>query len=443
MNDLNDVNIGAASEPLVVNSGRGQKMTKRHLLIDGLLILLVTASFVGGFIFGHTKKSSAGQLLAYNDTVATSTSDTFDFNVYSEVWNSLKTNFVDKNKLTNKQMFYGSLRGLAASTGDPYTVFMDPTESQQFAEEMAGTFEGIGAELGMKNDTLTVIAPLADMPAAKAGLQAGDKIYAIDGKSALGLSVDEAVKAIRGPKGTTVTLTIIRGGENKPRDIKITRDVIITHSVKTTMRPDGVYILTVTNFNDDTAGLFAQAVKDIVAKKPKGIVLDLRNNPGGYLDTAVSMVSAWVPAGPVVVEQYADGRQVEYPANGQDALVGYKTVVLINGGSASASEITAGALRDYKKATIMGEQSFGKGSVQTLQTLSDGSTLKVTIAKWLTPAGDFINEKGITPQIKVALTQADFDAGRDPQLQQAINFILKPATPVKAPIKAVVPPKKK
>lgn len=443
MNDLNNVNIETAIKPITVKTSQSRRTTKRHLLIDSLLILLVTVSFVGGFVFGHTKKSSAGQLLAYNDVVATSTSDTFDFNVYSEVWNSLKTNFVDKNKLTNKQLFYGSLRGLAASTGDPYTVFMDPTESQQFAEEMAGTFEGIGAELGMKNDTLTVIAPLADMPAAKAGLRAGDKIYAINGKSALGLSVDEAVKAIRGPKGTVVTLTIIRGKDNKPLDIKITRDVIVTHSVKTIMRPDGVYVLTVTNFNDDTAGLFVHAIKDIIAKKPKGIILDLRNNPGGYLDTAVSMVSAWVPAGPVVIEQYADGRQVEYPANGQDALTNYKTVVLINGGSASASEITAGALRDYKKATIIGEQSFGKGSVQTLQTLSDGSTLKVTIAKWLTPAGDFINEKGITPQIKVALTQADFDAGRDPQLQQAINFILRPAVSIKTPIKAAIPPKKK
>jgi len=205
----------------------------------------------------------------------------------------LKNNFVDKNKLTDKDLFYGSLKGMAAAAGDPYTVFMDPKEAKDFADGLAGTFEGIGAEVGLRSDIITVIAPLDGMPAQKAGIMAGDKIYAIDGKSTLGLTIDQAVKAIRGPKDTKVTLTIIRG-KDKPKDITIVRQVVIVKSVKTEIRPDGIMVITVSNFNDDTAGLFDQAVNLALTKKPKGIILDLRNDPGGYLDTAVSLASEWI-----------------------------------------------------------------------------------------------------------------------------------------------------
>jgi carboxyl-terminal processing protease len=263
------------------------------------------------------------------------------------------------------------------------------------------------------------------MPAQKAGLMAGDKIYAIDGKTTIGLTVDEAVKKIRGQKGTKVTLTIIRGATEKPKDIAITRDVIFVKSVKTEMRSDGIYVIKVTNFNDDTQGLFDDAVVDAVKKNPKGIILDLRNNPGGYLDTAVAMASEWVTAGPVVAEQAADNKRTEYPSNGKARLSKFPTVVLVNGGSASASEILAGALRDYKKATLVGEQTYGKGSVQTVKDLSDGSILKITIAKWLTPAGDFINEKGIAPNVVIKTTQPDIDKNVDPQMNKALD-ILKP-----------------
>jgi len=405
-------------------------------LVPGLVIAAVLlATFWGGFYAGRKKETlasngSASRILAYSEEAASNTTvansdDVFDFNLYWEVWDSLKQNHVDKNKIKNKDLFYGSLKGMAAAVNDPYTVFMDPTDAKEFADDLAGTFEGIGAEVGMRNDTITIIAPLDGMPAQKAGLRAGDKVYAIDGKSTIGLTVDEAVKAIRGKKGTQVKLTILRGSGAKVQDISITRDTIIVKSVKTEMRSDGIFVIKVTNFNDDTLNLFNVAVSEALLKSPKGIILDLRNNPGGYLDTAVAMASEWVEAGPVVAEQFSDNKRNEYPSNGRARLKNIPTVVLVNGGSASASEIVAGALRDYKKATLVGEQTYGKGSVQSLQDLSDGSALKITIAKWLTPAGDAINEKGIAPSVVIKLEQKDVDKNVDPQMNKALE-LLKP-----------------
>jgi len=403
----------------------------KKFIPKAVLVLVLLATFWGGFYAGSKNTVAAGnfpKILAYSGgtqdaTVSTSTDDYFDVNLYSEVWNTIKQNYVDKIKIKDKDLFYGSLKGLAASLGDPYTVFMDPKTATEFANDLAGTFEGIGAEVGMRNDIITVIAPLDGMPAQKAGIRSGDKIYKIDGQTTVGLTVDEAVKKIRGTKGTKVTLTILRGVNDKPQDIVITRDTIFVKSVKTEMRKDGIYVIKVTNFNDDTAGLFDAAVKEAVAKKPKGIILDLRNNPGGYLDTAVSMSSEWIEAGPVVIEQYGENKRNEYPSNGSARLKNIPTVVLVNGGSASASEITAGALRDYKKATLVGEQTYGKGSVQTLKDFSDGSALKITIAKWLTPAGDFINEKGIAPGVVVKITQSDIDKNIDPQMNKALEIL--------------------
>ncbi len=390
-------------------------------------LFLLAGIFLAGFYLGNgNKKSESSKTIAYSEEAKNQTlgvnEDAFDFNLYFEVWDNLKKNFVDKNKIKDKELFYGSLEGLAAATGDPYTVFMDPKSTQEFYGDLSGTFEGIGAEVGMRNDVVTVIAPLDGMPAQKAGLRAGDKIYAIDSKSAIGLTVNEAVKMIRGQKDTKVTLTIIRG-EEKPRDIIITRGLIVVESVKTEMRSDGIFVIKVSNFNDDTSDLFNKAVNTAVLKKPKGIILDLRNNPGGYLETAIEMASEWVDAGPIVSEQFGENKRNEHFSNGRARLRNIPTIVLINEGSASASEIVAGALRDYKLATLVGKKTFGKGSVQTLQDLSDGSSLKVTVAKWLTPAGDFINEKGIEADIKVEMTQSDLDKNRDPQLVKAIETL--------------------
>jgi carboxyl-terminal processing protease len=300
---------------------------------------------------------------------------------------------------------------------------MDPESTEDFYQDLSGTFEGIGAEIGMRNDTITVIAPLDGMPAQKAGLRSGDKIYAIDGESALGMTVNEAVKRIRGEKGTEVTLTIIRG-EDKPIDITIVRDEIFVASIEHEMREDDIYYIKISSFNDDTESLFYEAVANALVEKPKGIILDLRNNPGGYLETSITVASEWIEAGPVVAEQFGENRRMEHPSNGNARLSDIPTVVLINQGSASASEIVAGALRDYNKATIVGKQSFGKGSVQSLRNLSDGSSLKLTVAKWLTPEGDYIHEKGIEPQIEVDLTEEDINNDLDPQLDKAVDILL-------------------
>jgi carboxyl-terminal processing protease len=401
--------------------------------VIAVLLVFLGATYSLGFYFGNYKNKTVNgvsrlneKMLAYSEnataTTTVSSDDNFDFNLYWEVWDNIKTNYVNKNKIKDKDLFYASLKGLAQATNDPYTVFMDPKEAKEFSDDLAGTFEGIGAEVGMRNDIITVIAPLDGMPAQKAGLLAGDKIYAIDGKSTIGLTVNDAVKNIRGPKNTKVVLTIIRG-KDKPKDITIVRNVIVVKSVKTEIRPDGIMVIKVSNFNDDTAGLFDQAVALAVAKNPKGIILDLRNNPGGYLDTAVSLASEWIEGGVVVAEQFNGNKRNEYPSNGKARLKNFKTIVLINGGSASASEILAGALRDYKKATVVGETSYGKGSVQTLKDLSDGSSLKVTIATWMTPAGDYINEKGIKPQIEVKLTESDINKNLDPQFNKALELL--------------------
>lgn len=403
----------------------------RKLVPGFVLLAVLLATFWGGFYAGSKNTvlaSNNPRILAYSDEAkiaasATSSDENFDFNLYWEVWETLKQNYVDKVKIKDKELFYGSLRGLAQSLDDPYTVFMDPKAAQEFSNDLAGTFEGIGMEVGMRNDIITVIAPLDGMPAQKAGLRAGDKVYAVDGITTVGLTVDQVVKKIRGKKGTQVTLTILRSANEKPIDIKVTRDVIVVKSIKTEMRKDGIFVIKISNFNDDTLGLFNVAVNEALLKNPKGIIVDLRNNPGGYLDTAVALASEWVEAGPVVAEQFSGNVRNEYPSNGRARLKNFPTVVLVNGGSASASEILAGALRDYKKATLVGEQTYGKGSVQTIRDLSDGSALKVTVAKWLTPAGDFINDKGIKPEVEVKSTQADIDKNIDPQLNKALEIL--------------------
>lgn len=399
-----------------------------------LLLILLSASFGGGMMAAEKsefiKRASvreadyAGKL--YNKYV-TAPKNKFnqdaDFNLFWKVWDMLKSKYVDKDQLTDKQMFYGALKGLAESSGDPYTVFMEPKLAKEFTSDLAGIFEGIGAEIGKKNDIITVIASLAGMPAEKAGLKAGDKIYAIDGVSTAGLSVDEAVSKIRGAGGTQVTLTIVRDGFEAPKNFTITRGVITVKSIRTELRDDKIFVITITSFNDDTSDLFKAAARQAVEKNPKGIILDLRNNPGGYLETAVDVSSEWVDKGVVVAEKFSPQNKNEYFSRGLARLKDFPTVVLVNQGSASASEIVSGALKDHGKATLVGEKTFGKGSVQTLEELPDGSSLKVTVAKWYTPKDVNINAQGIMPNVEVKITADDYNKGKDPQMDKAVEIL--------------------
>jgi len=414
------------------------KKSKRWKIAGVILLSLVLMStaFGGGMMLAQKnefiKRASITEAVyagkVYNKYItapANKLTQDVDFNLFWNVWDELKDKYVDKDKLDDKTMFYGALKGLVESTGDPYTVFMEPKIAKEFSDDMAGTFEGIGAEIGKKDNIITIVAPLADMPAEKVGLQAGDKIYAINGQTTAGLTIDEAVSRIRGPKGTEVILAIFREGFEKTKDFKITRQTILVKSVKTKIGDDRIFIITITNFNDDTSELFKKAVAKAIGKNPKGIILDLRNNPGGYLETAIDVASEWIDEGAIVTEQFSPENKNEYLHRGRARLKDFPTVVLVNQGSASASEIVSGALKDNSKATIVGMRTFGKGSVQTLRDMRDGSSVKITVAKWLTPKGYNINEQGIAPNVEVDLTMEDYNKNIDPQMNKAVEILNK------------------
>lgn len=390
-------------------------------------VIFVLGSFLGGMVLGSEQGKTEAEKGFYGGKVQNAgsipeyLSKDINFNLFWQVWNLAKKNYVHQ-PVQDTKLFYGALSGVVSSLGDPYSVFFDPETAQKFKQDLEGTFSGIGAELGIKGNQLTIIAPLPGTPAEKAGLKAGDKILAIDGKDTTDMALDYAVSIIRGEKGTDVTLTVWREGWEKSRDFKITRDQIEVASVKWEMKKDIAYI-EITNFNEDTSAKFNQAVTELIAQNPKGFILDLRNNPGGFLDTAVEVAGEWIDGNVVVIEQTDDGQKNELRSSGLARLENLKTVVLINQGSASASEIVAGALQDYGKATLVGETTFGKGSVQNLETLPDGSAVKITVALWLTPKGRQIDKAGIAPDTEVPLTEEDYNANRDPQLDKAIELL--------------------
>ncbi len=344
-------------------------------------------------------------------------SSKIDYSTVDVIYQSIKDNF--DGKLDETKLLEGMKTGLANAAGDPYTEYFSPKDAKDFYGQLDGTFEGIGAELGKDaNGSIQIIAPLAGYPAEKAGLKPRDVIAAVDGKSTNGFTINDAVKAIRGAAGTVVKLTVVR--DNAPLEISVTREAIQVPSVKSTIK-DGVGILTISRFGEDTTKLAETAANDFKDKNVTGVVLDLRGDPGGLLESAVNVSSLWLKNKTVLTER-RDGRIIQtYPSKGAAPLNGIKTVVLIDGGSASASEITAGALKDNGAATLMGLKSYGKGSVQQPIDLKDGSLLKVTIARWFTPAGKNIDKEGIKPDTEVKISEDDIKAVRDPQLDAALS----------------------
>ncbi len=348
-----------------------------------------------------------------------------DFSLFWNVWELLKEKYVDVKDLKTQDLIYGAIDGMLSATKDPYTVFLTPEENKQFNEEIEGMFEGIGAELGVRDGVLAVIAPLENSPSEKAGLRAGDKIIKIDGEDAVEMTIDEAVKKIRGSKGSEVKLTIFRSGETgETKEISITRDTITVDSVKFEVKENNIFYISVSLFGDSTIREFHSAIKNMPSQT-QGLIIDLRNNPGGFLDAAVEMSSRALPKGKtVVIEENSQGKRKEIFSTGGDALSKIRTVILINEGSASASEIMAGALRENRdNVTLVGKKSYGKGSVQELISLSENSAVKITVAKWLTPNGNQINEQGISPDVEVELTDEDWNNDRDPQLDRAIEIL--------------------
>ncbi len=394
-----------------------------------VVFFLLGACFSFGFLLGKNSKPSIEKITGLQNLEAGKPASV-DFSLFWDAWAKVQEKFVNRQNLDYQKLVFGAISGMLAATGDPYTIFMTPQESQEFNQSLQGNLEGIGAELGVRKNLLTVISPLENSPAKKAGIKAGDKILKINDELTANMSLDEAVSKIRGPQGTEVRLTILRDGWDETKEFKITRAIINIPIVKLEIKnlEDGQKIahLSLYHFTENSSAEFEKAARQILTLNVQGIILDLRGNPGGFVDSAVAIADWFLPANSLVVIQDAgNGQKDEARTLGNNKLGVYKTVVLIDQGSASASEILAGALRDNKGIKLVGQKSFGKGSVQQLERLKGGSSLKVTVAKWLTPSGHSIMEEGLEPDIKVELTKDDLDNGTDPQLEKALELFKK------------------
>jgi carboxyl-terminal processing protease len=384
---------------------------KQNFVLFFLILLIV---FSSGFLFG--KSSVICPVLPPDDV---------DFSLFWEAWKKVEEKYENREKINAEEMIYGAISGMIETLDDPYTVFFKPEEAKKFLEDVKGVFEGVGVEIAIKEKQLQVVAPLEGTPAHKAGLRPGDKIMKVDGKTTANITADTAVDWIRGPKDTEVVLTIYREEWAEERDVEIIRGTIDIPSLKLEIREDGIAYLKLYHFSEEAVYDFREAAIKILGSPAEKIILDLRNNPGGYLPVAQSIAGWFLERGQVVaIEDFGeDEERKELVAEGNAKLFTYPVVVLINQGSASGSEILAGALRDNREVILLGETSFGKGSVQELTELRGGFSLKITIAKWLTPKGYSIADTGLEPDIMVELTQDDYDQGKDPQLDRAIEII--------------------
>ncbi|OGN03720.1 MAG: hypothetical protein A2655_04175 [Candidatus Yanofskybacteria bacterium RIFCSPHIGHO2_01_FULL_43_42] len=421
-------------------------LNKKLLVLS--LIVALGAGFAGGVFFERSNgvESNPIKILINKDL---GQPDYADFSLFWDTWNSLHNKYVERNALDTQKLIYGAIEGMVNSIGDPYTVFFEPPESKKFQEEISGSFGGVGIEIGKRQNVLTVIAPIKDTPAYKAGLKAGDKILRIDDKPTADLSIEEAVNLIRGKRGTPVILTISSNGADT-KEVEIIRDTIKIPTITWEMLespPTGggkkVAYLRLFTFNQNIDSEFQKSAQEILNSGAERLVLDLRNNPGGLLDSAVNIAGWFLDKNQIVtVEAFSDSSKNEFKSNGNGSLKMYPTVILINGGSASASEIVAGALHDNRGIRLVGEKTFGKGSVQELEKFKDGSSLKVTVAKWLTPNGISISDTGIEPDVKVEIPKEDpppsnradgeekeeseFELGvpgKDPQLDKALELL--------------------
>ena len=397
-------------------------------------LLAVGGIFFLGYTTGSNHRAELDRISYTIDNTSTSTVKV-DFDPFWKAWNIINENYVPTAgttttaKIDDQARVYGAIAGMAASLGDPYTAFFPPAESKSFDEEISGQIEGVGMQVDIKDGVLTVISPVKGTPAFRAGIKAGDKILKINSTFTDNLTTDEAIKLIRGKKGTSVNLILARAGVERPLEISVVRDVINLPTVDTESRGD-VFIIRLYTFSAISPNLFRDSLREFWESGKNKLVIDLRGNPGGYLEAAQDIASWFLPVGDLIVkEDFRDERDdQEFRSKGYNVFDPdkLKLVVLIDGGSASASEILAGALRDHGVATIVGSQSFGKGSVQELFDITDSpkTSLKVTIAKWLTPNGVSISEKGLTPDVEVKFDEEEFKkSAKDTQLEKAIEFL--------------------
>lgn len=393
----------------------------------GLIAGVAACAFIAsGFALGFRYGKMFPQTINVNELANTSSGrpPSVDFGTFWQTWDVIGQNYLNASKIKTQDEVYGAVSGLVKSLGDPYSIFFPPKENEKFQEDVKGNFGGIGVEVGIKKGQLVVVAPLKDTPGMRAGLKPGDMILKINSTSTDGMAIDDAVNLIRGPKNTNVTLSIFREGWDAPKDFKIKRETIIVPTLDLAMKDGGIAYVQLYGFNANADYLFRDAANKALSQGAKGIVLDLRNNPGGYLNVAVDLGGWFFPSNTLVVkEESKAGESESLFAQGNGALKDLPAVVLINEGSASASEILAGALRDNRNIKLIGEKSFGKGTVQQLIPLRDGSTIKLTIAHWVLPSGKILENGGLVPDIEVKISDDDIKNKKDPQLDKALEVI--------------------
>jgi carboxyl-terminal processing protease len=403
-----------------------KKLLNKKIFSIFLSLLLTSGLFLSGFYLGLNSKSEIEKISNITNKENEITK-TVDFEPFWKVWNTINEKYVAKENINDQEKVWGAIQGLTASLNDPYSVFMPPLDAEIFEEDIQGNFSGVGMEIGIRDDTLTVISPLKNTPAEKAGMKSGDKILEIDGTPTTNFTTDQAVKLIRGEKGTPVKLSVLRKGESDLREITIIRDNIDIPTIKTELK-DSVFIISLYSFSAVSPGLFREALNEFIDSGVSKLILDLRGNPGGYMEAAIDMASWFLPSGKtVVIENFGEGQEEKvHRSRGYDIFNNnLKFVILVNEGSASASEILAGALQEHNIATLVGSQTFGKGSVQELVKITPETSLKITVARWLTPNGNSISEQGLTPDVEVEMTLEDYEQEKDPQLEKALEILNK------------------
>jgi carboxyl-terminal processing protease len=368
----------------------------------------------------NVKKEEVSPVAALSSLISASPEQP-DLGVFWDVWDMVGELYVDETALNDQKMVYGAIKGMVASLEDPYTVYMTPEETKEFDQSLNGQLEGIGAELTVREGNLIVVSPLKDSPAEQAGLLPNDIVYKIDGALTSDMTLFDAIMKIRGEKGTKVVLTIVREGRNEPFEVGIVRDTVSIESVSMEDKGDGIYYISINQFNDTTKPEFEAKIKELLLLEPKGLILDLRYNGGGYLDISVDILSEFLSgkAEAVTIKRRNEADNETLYVSGAPKLADIPLAVLINNGSASASEIVAGAIQDHKRGIIIGEQSFGKGSVQEVDKLPDGSSLRITIAKWYTPLGKNIDDVGIKPDMEVKMPEEGYAA--EPPATQEVS----------------------
>lgn len=408
-----------------MHTHKNHSISKISYIVLGVLVL--GGLFYFGYAFGKEQVSSSEYISLENKEIPEDIAEVLsnaDFQEFWDVWRLIDEKFPESSAVDSEARVHAATKGLVESLGDKYSQFFDPEEADYFNQNLSGEFGGVGMEVGAREEGIVVISPLKDSPAYKAGIKAGDVIVAVDGEPLSGVSIDEAVQQIRGEVGTEVVLTMYREGDEGTREVKIIRDTIKVPTIDTHIE-DGVFVIELYSFSETSPKLFREALQEFIDSNVQYLVLDLRGNPGGFLEAAIDMASWFLPEGKVVVtESYAEGDEDVHRSKGYDVFnQNLKFVILVDGGSASASEILAGALQDHDMATIVGTQTFGKGSVQELVPVKGGGSLKITVAKWLTPDGLSISDNGLTPDVEVEFTEEDVEADRDVQLEKAIEVV--------------------